>query len=49
MLRLLLIGYLVLVGVLLGVEDYVPAPLLEDDFTDTGVGCVDDCLEPMED
>jgi len=21
---------------------------IEEDFTDTGVGCVDDCLEPMD-
>lgn len=32
--------------------DYVPEQCEElatqEDFTDTGVGCIDDCLEPAE-
>lgn len=51
MLKLWLAGYAAIVGMVLGLHTCAPAlPLtLEEDFTDTGVGCVDDCLDPMED
>lgn len=53
MLRLWLAGYAAIAGMVLGLHTCAPAlPLTLDegeDFTDTGVGCVDDCLDPMED
>lgn len=31
----------------LGLAVYVFANVYDEDFTDTGVGCVEDCLEPL--